>query len=121
MNRDFIKHFRQHVIPRLKELARTQGFFLASDLIDFAEAHDTVWQVASRLGITRLRDEMIVDVRDWIDEQIWAAFEEASADLLEYRRTVSDPVARDIQQWERKLARHLRQKEGAVCQTTKAA
>jgi hypothetical protein len=121
MSRDFTKHFRQQVIPRLKDIAHTQGFFLALDLIDYGDAYDAVWRVAMKLGVSRLSDGLFHDVRDWIDDEIWQAFEKFDADLQEYRRTVSDPVWRDIQQWERKLARHLQQQGADTCQTKMTA
>jgi hypothetical protein len=121
MAQDFAKHFRQHVIAKLKNIAQTQGLFLALDLTDYSNAYDAVWRVALKLGVTRLPDGLIYDVRDWIDDEIWQAFEKFDADLQEYRRTVADPVWRDIQQWERKLARHLQQQGADTCQTKMTA
>jgi hypothetical protein len=118
MGQDFARHFRQHVIPKLQKIALTQGAFLALDLIDYGDAYDTVWRVAMKLGVSRLSDGLIYDVRDWIDDEIWQAFEKSDANLQEYRRTIADPVWRDIQQWERKLARHLQQQGADTCQTT---
>jgi hypothetical protein len=121
MMADYTDLFRQHVIPRLKSLVRTQGFFLALDLIDFAEAHNVVWDLAIRLGVTRLRDDLIDELKDWVDQQIWEAFEEAEPSVIE-QRTIADRVARDIARWERKVQAILQQKqEDAACRMTKAA
>src|SRR5690348_6614179 len=118
MHKAFARHFRELVVPRLEKIARTQGFFLSLELIDYAEAFAAVWDVAIKLGVSRLDDALVYDIRDWIDDEIWRAFEKGDADRQEYRRTVADPVWHDIQQWERTLAQHLQQKEGAACQTT---
>jgi hypothetical protein len=115
----FADHFRKLVIPKLKEIAHTQGFFLSLELIDYGEAYAAVWDVAVKLGITRMRDDLILDVREWIDDEIWRALEKYDADLQDYRRTVVEPVTAEIQRWELTLQRHLRQQErNGTCQTT---
>ena len=122
MHPNYAKHFRQLVVPRLKDIARTQGFFLVLDMVDYAGAHNAVWDVAMKLGVSRMRGDMIDDIQAWIDDEVWQAFEAFDADMQEYRRTVSDPVARDIQQWEWKLRKHLHQQErNGTCQTMMTA
>jgi len=122
MHAKFADHFRQLVIPKLKGIARTQGFFLSLDLVSYHGAHTAVWDVALKLGVTHLRDDMIDDIRAWIDDEIWQAFEAFDADLQEYRRTVSEPVAHDIRQWEWKLRKHLHQQDrDGTCQMMKTA
>src|SRR5690349_6498915 len=103
MNKAFARHFRELVVPKLEKIARTQGFFLSLELVDYAEAYAAVWDVAIKLGVSRLDDDMVYDIRNWIDDRIWRAFEEYDASNQEYRRTVADPVWRDILRWEAKL------------------
>lgn len=73
-----IDDFRETAVPRLRDVARAQAFFVALDLIDLdearAEVHAAARKVGSALLSARDQDRLV----DWIANVLWAEAEKAT-------------------------------------------
>lgn len=84
--------FREAAVPRLREVARAQAFFVALDIIDLEEARAEVHAAARKAGSALLPDRDQDRLIDWIANVLWAEAEK-SADrvtVLQDRAAVSE-------------------------------
>ena len=94
----FAGHYRALVVPRLLQMCRVQGLFLATGLCGWSEAHEKVRDLAIRLGALSLPADLGAELLDdriaaWLLEAVTAAETEIpalEADIALERET--DPV-----------------------------
>jgi len=72
-----IDDFRENVVPRLKEAARVQAFFVALEFIEPWIAKDEVITLARKLGSPMLSSRDQDRLIDWIGETVWREIEKA--------------------------------------------
>lgn len=62
----FAQDFREHVIPRLQNLATAEAVCVARGVETFSGACSAIWRYANRYGATSLSSPMIDVLDDWI-------------------------------------------------------
>lgn len=62
---DFADAFRALVVPKLRSMIESRGFFVAIGLDRFSEAHNEIMAEASRLGASYLPHEHLNSLIDW--------------------------------------------------------
>lgn len=72
----FATHFRQHVTPRLYNLAQAEAACFAAGLEDFADCRRVLWRYAFQFGAAFLPDDIFHDLNDWLLTTLSEAIEE---------------------------------------------
>lgn len=67
----FSDDFREAVVPRLREAAKAQAFFVALELIDAEEARNAVSAEARKAGSGLLKPNEQDRLLEWISNVIW--------------------------------------------------
>lgn len=76
----FAIHFHEHVLPRLRNLAKAQGVCVAQDVETYGGACSAVMRYANKYGALLLEPELIDELYEWVQLRIGEAIEEAEAD-----------------------------------------
>ena len=90
-------HYRQHVMPKLRQQIDLQAFLIACDTTTYSDAHAEVIGLAHRYGAGYLPDRLRDQLHDWISDNLLSAImaaeprvEAVEADIE--RRAATDPV-----------------------------
>lgn len=62
----FAAHFREHVTPRLRNLAAAEAMCVVRRVQGFNEAWDAIWAYARNHGAVYLPAHLIDELDDWI-------------------------------------------------------
>ena len=77
----FPANFREHVTPRLRNLARAEAYCIARDVEDFSGAAAAIWHYANKFGANCLPHKLIDTLDDWICTTLLAEVNRAIAEL----------------------------------------
>jgi len=90
----FPLHFRDTVIPRLREEAARQGALVALEEAEFEDAASAVRWIATASGAGLLTVEQREQIYDRIPDLIWDAYLAATREIeVDQRQREADPVA----------------------------
>lgn len=100
----FPTHFRDHVMPRLRQQVAVQAFLVACGSTSYAEGYDVVLAAARRYGALRLPERLRIDGRtvrplleleDWISTSLLTGILQAEPRIAEIEAEIAaaDPVA----------------------------
>lgn len=76
----FADHFRDQVVPGLRNLARAEAACVAHGVETFSGAYDAVMDCARRYGALYLPEDKFADLEDWIGTIILEAIDGAEAE-----------------------------------------
>ncbi len=78
----FPDHFREHLKPRLRNLARAEAYCIARDVEDFAGGAAAIWHYANKFGANCLPRKIIDQLDDWICTTLLVEVNQAIAEHL---------------------------------------
>lgn len=87
-----IDDFREGAVPRLREAARAQAFFVALGITDRHEARAEVCAEARKLGSTLLPPREQDRLFAWIGEVIWAELDKAHDRIIVIEQRMDDAI-----------------------------
>jgi hypothetical protein len=76
----FALHFHEHVLPRLRNLAKAEGVCVAKDVETYSGACSAVMRYANKFGALTLDPELIDELYEWVQLRVGEAIEEAEAE-----------------------------------------
>lgn len=94
----FAAAFRELVMPDLRMMCRTQALFVALDQCAFTEASAAVMGHATTRGASKLPDNLILELQDWIDTTILREIDGHAA-TAEAVRHFTDHPGRGEAEW----------------------
>ena len=83
---NFAHDCRRHVLTTLSALMPVSACMIALGRAEFAEEYDTIVSCAWNLGGWFLRDDLWLDLEDWISDQLLVAIDAFEAEFEEYER-----------------------------------
>lgn len=75
----FAHHFRDHVMPRLRNLAKAEAVCVTRNVETFSGACDAVMNYARKRGALYLPDDVLDDLEDWIATEVLTQIDAAEA------------------------------------------
>lgn len=89
-----IDDFRESAVPRLREVAKAQAFFVALEIIDLDEARSVVNGEARKVGSALLSQRDQDRLFDWIANLLWSEAEKAGdrVAVLQSRAAAAEKV-----------------------------
>ncbi len=75
----FATHFREHIMPRLCNLAKAEAVCVAAEVETLSGAVDAVWGYARKHGAIYLPNGLIDELHDWILTRVADEIEKAEA------------------------------------------
>jgi hypothetical protein len=76
----FAIHFREHVLPRLRNLAKAEAVCVAQDVETYAGACSAVMRYAGKYGAYMLEPHLVDELFEWVQIQIGEGIQEAEAE-----------------------------------------
>ena len=86
---EFVAHYREHVVPRLRRACRSFAYPVAAGYMDYTQARARISQIAMRGGSLHLPERFHGALERWCDDQLtghverWLDVVEAAADFRE--------------------------------------
>lgn len=74
--RDFAVHFREHVIPRLRNLCKAEALCIVRGVETWEGAHDAIYRYAANRGAFQLGSYALMQLDDWICTTLLTAIDE---------------------------------------------
>lgn len=62
----FSEHFRDHLMPRLRNLVTAEAVCIAKGIEDWNGAYAAVWRYARKYGAMYLPNDKLGELEDWI-------------------------------------------------------
>ncbi len=78
----FATHFREHIMPRLCNLAKAEAVCVAEGVETFSGAVSAMWRYATKYGATSLPSGLIDELDDWIMTRVAVEIEKAEAECV---------------------------------------
>lgn len=90
----FAAHYREHVVPKLRQQIALQSFFIACGTTSYEDGFAAVFEQARRYGAIHLPGRLCQELRDWIGAALTDGIIEVEPriDAMEAANEARDPV-----------------------------